>query len=167
MEDGNRQRKSSRVWRTAAIVFGVSAVAAVLLLLNRHLPRPANRVSLNPDRIVAYYFHRTTRYPTCERIESYAREAIESAFTQQLTDGRLQWQSVDYEAPDNERYATDYKLTASCMVLVRMRENQPVEWRSVPEVWNHVGDKSSLINVVQRNVREFLDYIEAPGACCM
>ncbi len=167
MEDGNRERKPSRVWWPTAIVLGVCAVAAVLFLLNRHLPRPAHRASLNPDRIVAYYFHRTTRNPTCERIESYAREAVESAFTRQLTDGRLQWQSVDYEAPDNEHYAADYKLTASCIVLVRMRGNQPVEWRSVPGVWNHVGDKSSLINLVQRNVREFLDYIEVPGACCM
>ena len=101
-----------------------------------------------------------------QAIESNANEAIESGFPEQLKDGRLEWRSVNYEEPGNEHYATDYKIAAPCLVLVRMKSGKAVEWRSLPEVWELVSDKPAFVQLVQRNVQEFLDYIAIPGACC-
>jgi hypothetical protein len=118
------------------------------------------------QRIVAYYFHRTERPKACVGTESSIREAIALGFPGHLKDGRLEWYSVNYEEPGNEHYATDYKIAAPCLVLVRMKLGTPVEWRSLPEVSELVGDQSKLVQLVQRNVQEFLDYIAIQGACC-
>jgi hypothetical protein len=118
------------------------------------------------QRIAVYYFHRTERPETCISAELSIKDAIASGFPEQLKDGRLEWHSVNYEEPCNEHYAADYKITAPCLVLARMKLGTAVEWRSLPEVSELVGDKSKLTQLVQRNVQEFLDYIAIPGGCC-
>ena len=126
----------------------------------------APAASLRSERIVAYYFHKNERPPTCARVEGSAREALEAGFSEQLKDGRLEWRVVNYEETGNEHLATDYKLVVPCIVLVRMRGNTSVGWRSLPEVWSLVEDKPAFAKLLQRNVQEFLDYVAIPAGCC-
>ena len=118
------------------------------------------------ERIVAYYFHKNERPSTCANIEAYVREAVETSFSEQLKNGRLEWRVVNYEEAGNEHFAADYKLAAPCVVLVRIRGDTSVEWRSLPEVWKLAEDRPALARLVQQNVQEFLDYVAIPGACC-
>jgi hypothetical protein len=126
----------------------------------------ASAVSSRANRIVVYYFHGNVRCPTCECIEAYTKEAIEAGFPEPLGDGRLEWRTVSYEQPGNEHFQADYQLAAPCVVLVRMQGAKQTEWRSLPEVWQHVTDKPAFTQLVQTNVREFLDYLATPAACC-
>ena len=166
METGNPPTITSRIARRTAFTMAVCAIAAGSFLLGRNMDKPGACVCQGSDCIVAYYFHRTGRCPTCQRIEALAQETLESAFAAQLKDGRLQWQTVDYEAADNVRYRDEYKIQGPCLVLARLRSGKPVEWRSLPEVWEYVGDRRAFVKFVQGNVREFLDYIQIPGNCC-
>jgi hypothetical protein len=181
MENENRPVPTGKAspLKVVAVVACVLAAGAVMALTGQHRPRPcgccpqfmettpSGPASLpRVERIVAYYFHRQARCPICVSIESNAKEAIESGFPKQLKDGRLEWRSVNYEESGNEQYATDYKIAAPCLVLARMKCGETVEWRNLSEVQELVGDKSALIQVVQRNVQEFLDYIAISGACC-
>ena len=118
------------------------------------------------ERIVAYYFHKNERSPRCARVEASTRAALEAGFSEELKDGRLEWRVVNYEETGNEHFAADYNLTAPCVVLVRMKDNTSVEWRSLPEVWARVEDQPALARLLQWNVQEFLDYVAIPGACC-
>jgi hypothetical protein len=181
VEDENQRVRVGKVAprKVAVLVAGVLAVGAVIALTGQNSPRPrgclpqvAGKTPAGPasppraERIVACYFHRAARCPNCLRIEASVREAVELGFSEQVNDGRLEWRSVSYEEPGNEHYATDYKLTAPCLVLARMKGDKAAEWRSLPEVWELASDKPALIRLVQRNVQEFLDYIAMPGACC-
>jgi hypothetical protein len=162
---------------TAAALSFVAAGIVALAITGLHRPQTsveaAQRQSvIEPNsspcaqQIVVYYFHRQERPATCVSVEFNAKEAIALGFPGQLKDGRLEWRSVNYEERGNEQYATDYKITLPCLVLVRMKCGKAVEWRSLPEVWELVRDKSALVQLVQRNVQEFLDYIAISGACC-
>ena len=181
MENDNQPEKASKASsiKVAALVLCVVAAGAVMALTGQNGPKrcgclpmsseeTATQGAASPraERIVAYYFHRKARCPTCVSIESNAKQAVESGFREQLKDGRLEWRSVNYEESDNEHYATDYKIAAPCLVLVRMKGGKAVEWRVLSEVWQLAGDKSALVQLVQKNVREFLDYIAIPAACC-
>lgn len=156
----------------AALLLAAAGIGALAvkgwhcpLASNDAAPQEANSCPCT-QRIAAYYFHRTERPETCISAELSIKDAIASQFPEQLKDGRLEWYSVNYEEPGNEHYAADYKLTTPCLVLVRMKLGAAVEWRSLPEIRELVGDKSKLIQLVQRNVQEFLDYIAIPGGCC-
>ena len=69
------------------------------------------------SKVVAYYFHRELRCPTCLSIEKQARAAIESNYRQELDSGKLQWHALNIEEPGNEHYETDFELESSSLIL--------------------------------------------------
>lgn len=108
------------------------------------------------DGVVVYYLHSNFRCDTCRTIEAYAKEAVESGFADELQAGTIQWRVVNYESPGNERFATDYETVAPNVVLVKFKDGKQVEWKGLPEVWEHTGDKSAFLDFVQSSLRDFL-----------
>jgi hypothetical protein len=109
------------------------------------------------DGLVAYYFHGETRCPTCRSIEAYAHEAIETGFANELTSGHIKWEVVNYEAPANEHFATDYEIVAPSIVLVRTTDGEATDWRNLSRVWDLVGEKEAFVEYVQAEAREMLN----------
>jgi hypothetical protein len=107
------------------------------------------------DGVMVYYFHGKTRCPTCESIEAYAHEAVESGFAEQLKNKQIVWQVINYETSGNEHFATDYEVAAPIVVLAMFKDGNQVKWKGLPEVWEHVGDKPAFFDFVQKNLREF------------
>jgi len=117
---------------------------------------PGNPPAGSRDGITVYYFHGNTRCPTCKEIEAYTYEALQSGFAADLNSGKIAWQILNYEAPANKRFVTEYKIAAPTVVLVESAAGQQVRWRGLPEVWEHVGDKPKFVTYIQTNVREFM-----------
>jgi hypothetical protein len=113
--------------------------------------------------VMVYYLHGNTRCPTCRAIEAYAREAVESGFADQLKSGQIRWRALNYEASGNEHFATDYEVVAPNVVLVKFKDGKQVQWKGLPEVWEHVGDKAAFIEFVQRSINEFLQEKQEKG----
>jgi len=141
------------------------AITMLVLVLKETKPSPAStssppaaeKAATSPGlKLIACYMHGKVRCPTCMSIEAYAKEAVETGFGDDLKGGQIQWRIVNYEEPGNEHFATDYKLAAPCVVLVRMRHGNQVAWKSLPEVWELVGDKPEFLKFVQKNIRELL-----------
>ena len=141
------------------------AVAVVTIVVGQVRQEPNENTSaetsvaaeLPADGLVAYYFHGETRCPTCRHIEAYAHEAIETGFADELTSGQVKWQVVNYEAPANEHFATDYEIVAPTVVLVRTSHGEPTDWRNLSRVWNLVGEKEAFVEYVQSEAREMLN----------
>lgn len=106
--------------------------------------------------IKVYYMHGNTRCPTCRTIEAYAKEAVESGFGQELQSGQIEWQVINYESPGNEHYALDYQVVAPIVVLAKYEGGKQLAWKGLPEVWEHVSDKSAFVGFVQTELRNFM-----------
>jgi hypothetical protein len=109
------------------------------------------------QKIIAYYFHTTYRCPTCQRIEAYSREAIESGFAAEMKAGRLELCIVNYEFPENQHFAQDYKLFTKSLVLVRMKDTKQVEWTNLSRIWELTGEHDAFLRYVQGEVRGYLE----------
>ncbi len=107
------------------------------------------------DGVRVYYLHGNIRCPTCRTIEAYTKEAVETAFAEELRSGKIAWEVVNYDRPENRHYQTDYEVVAPTVVLVKWREGQPVDWRNLNEVWEYVNDKPAFLAFVQGRLREF------------
>jgi len=118
---------------------------------NTGTPTPAVQ-----DGVKVYYLHGNTRCPTCRSIEAYAQEAVQTGFADELKSGKLNWQVINYELSGNEHFATDYEVVAPNVVLTMFKDGKQVKWKGLPEVWEHVGDKSAFTAFVQTSLREFL-----------
>ncbi len=116
---------------------------------------PAN-APLPAEGLIAYYFHGEIRCPTCKKIESYAHEAIQTGFSEELNSGKLTWRVLNYELPANTHFATEYEIAAPTIVLVCASHGQPEDWRNLTRVWELVGDKDAFVKYVQEQTRELL-----------
>jgi hypothetical protein len=120
---------------------------------------PADTTAV-PHRVLAYYFHTTYRCASCRKIEAYAREAIETGFSDALSDGRLVWQVVNVETKGNEHFVEDYRLYTKSVVLVDQRSGREDEWKNLEMVWQLLGNKQKFMDYVQTETRDYL--VEKP-----
>ena len=51
------------------------------------------------DKVVAIYFHGTTRCETCKAIEAFTREALGSGFDEEIKNGKLELRAVNVDEP--------------------------------------------------------------------
>ena len=140
-----------------ALLMFVATSIAVLVAKSLRPPTP-NAVTLNQrDRLIVCYFHGTAICPACKNIGDYAFEAVTAGFMPEIADGRIEWEKLNFERPENRQFAKDFGLVAPCVVLVEMRGGVRKRWKSLPEVWELVGDKPTFIAFIQQEVRAFLD----------
>ncbi len=112
--------------------------------------------SVHPHRVIAYYFHTTYRCASCRAIEAYSLEAIESAFADQLKDGRMLWKVVNVEVKGNEHFVKDYSLYTKSLVLVNEVRGKPAEWKNLEKVWQLLQDKDKFLRYVRDEARAYL-----------
>ena len=118
--------------------------------------KPAEAKPGSGRKLIAYYLHGQVRCVTCNDIEKTAQETVESGFTKELQSGRIEWRTVNYEEPGNEHFAKEFKLAAPCVVLASMRDGKQQNWKSLPEVWELIGDKPAFRTFIEKSVREEL-----------
>ncbi len=150
------------VFTISLFVFVAASIVVLMLKGLRQRPQSAadtegrNMTLALQDGVMIFYLHGNTRCPTCRAIETYAHEAVESGFAEQLKSQQIQWQVINYEAPGNEHYATDYEVVAPNVVLVMFKDGKQMKWKGLPEVWEHVGDKKTFVEFVQKSINDFI-----------
>lgn len=110
----------------------------------------------SPELIV-YYFSQGKECVTCDRIESYTREALETHFADELTSGEITWLAVDVDEPKNEHFVTEYELYTKSVVLVRMEDGRQVRWKNLADVWDLVSDQPAFTEYVRKQVQDYLN----------
>jgi len=119
---------------------------------------PENTPATVPaHKVVAYYFHGTSRCKTCLTIERYAEETLKERFADALTHGELEFHSVNTEEQGNERFVSEYGLVTSSLVLVDVHDGSTREWANLEKVWELVGDEAAFKQYVFEQAREYLE----------
>jgi len=109
-----------------------------------------------PDGVLAVYFHRTKRCDSCRTMESVARRTVEKDFAGPSAEGRLGWRTVNLDAPGNGRFADDYNLAASSVVLIEVKGGKPGRWKSLDRAWDFLEKEDSLAEFYRKEVGAFL-----------
>jgi len=119
-------------------------------------PDAASTAETAADGLVVYYFHSTTRCPTCESIESQAKDTVQKDFASQLTSGAVVWKVLNYERPANTQLAKKFEIQMPVVVLARMKAGQVEDWKRLDEVWALVGDKPAFAKYVRGQITQML-----------
>jgi hypothetical protein len=114
------------------------------------------------DGLVVYYFHSTTRCPTCESIESQAKATVQKDFASQLTSGTVVWKILNYERPANAQLAKKFEIQMPVVVLAKMKAGQVEGWKRLDEVWALVGDKPAFAKYVREQIAQMLGPAKVP-----
>jgi len=112
---------------------------------------------LPEHRVVAMYFHRTQRCPTCKRISEYIEEAIQTGFAKELKGNTVSFHLIDYQDRKNANFTRAYKIEAPTLVLADVHQGKVTTWKPMPLVWSLVAKKKDFLKYVQGGVRGYLE----------
>ena len=112
------------------------------------------------SKVVAYYFHDTTRCYTCRKIEALSHDVVISDFSPQLKTDQLEWQSVNVEQPGNEHLFDDYKLVSWSLVLVTYKNGRQTEYKNLTDVWTLANNEPAFRSYVKSGIQAALEKVQ-------
>jgi thiol-disulfide isomerase/thioredoxin len=130
-------------------------LASLAVAVLASLAQPAFAADAPSDRVVAMYFHRTVRCPTCQKMGSYTEEAMKTGFAQQIKDGTVQFHFVNFQDENNSALTKGYKVSGPTLIVAKIAGNKVAEYKNLTEMWTKVRDKQAFLDYVQSNVKDY------------
>lgn len=129
------------------IVF-VASIAATI-------PNAALAAEAPADRVIAMYFHRTERCPTCQTMGKYAEEAVKKGFAKEVKAGTVAFYYIDYQNRKNASLKKGYKITDPALIVAKIVGNKVKEFKDLEDIWTKVDDKEAFLKYVRENVTAY------------
>lgn len=107
------------------------------------------------DRVVAMYFHRTKRCPTCLKMGSYSEEAVKKGLAKQVKAGSVEFHYIDFQNKKNAALTKAYKITGPALIVAKVKANKVKEYKALKEIWTKVGKKPEFIKYVLDNIQAY------------
>ncbi len=108
-------------------------------------------------QLVVYYFHGDVRCMTCHKLESYAKEALDTYFAGEMSSNDIVWQVVNVDKPENHHFIQDYKLVTKSVVISETLTGREIKWKNLEQIWQLVRDKESYLNYIRDSILTFLE----------
>jgi len=117
----------------------------------------ADKPAAEPShQVIACYFHRTNRCPTCRRISAYIEESVNTGFASQVREGSVKMVMIDFQDPRNEQYTQAYGIAGPTLVLMDVQDGKVKSWKPAPRVWSLVAQKDAFFQYVQGEIQSYL-----------
>ncbi|MCE5249753.1 nitrophenyl compound nitroreductase subunit ArsF family protein [bacterium] len=143
--------------RNAADTTGAEEAAANSPAQASNETGSGNPVAPDANVDVVYYFMTAQRCPSCMKIESFTRDAVQENFEDALKNHRLIWRMLAVDTPENNHFVKEYQLYTKSVVLVKIRKGKEVEWKNLEQVWNLLGDEKAFKSYITDEVRTFIE----------
>jgi thiol-disulfide isomerase/thioredoxin len=111
--------------------------------------------SSNDDRVVACYFHRTERCPTCRKISRFIEGAVRERFADETKSGSVGVTMIDYQAEENQRLAEDYEITGPTLIIMEIVDGEVKRYKRAPKVWALVGNQEKFFDYIEKEIRGY------------
>ncbi len=120
-----------------------------------------NAISASPDsdavdagnaKVTVYYFHRTYRCYTCLNIEKMAHETLQKTYPQELTNGTIRWQPVDYM--QNVTLAQQFEVDFPTLVVAVNDKGKVSSFRRLDDTWDLKNDPKAFNEMLVGAVNE-------------
>jgi hypothetical protein len=108
-------------------------------------------------QVIACYFHRTVRCPTCKKISAYIDESVNTGFVSQVKDGSVKMMMIDFQDAKNQKYTQAYKISGPTLVIMDVQDGKVTSWKPAPKVWSLVANKPDFFKYVQGEVKAYLE----------
>lgn len=160
------KKETLRIWTARLLIgFVVFTVGFSAGRKSATLPEPVAAVPetamSDAGYVRIYAAHMTFRCAECTQIEWLTRELLQQEFAQELEDGKLVLQTVDYMR--DAAFARRYNISSSTVVVARMNGEEEVDFQRLDEVWTKVHNREEFFTYVRTAIRKSLDAIDQGG----
>ncbi|HNW25500.1 MAG TPA: nitrophenyl compound nitroreductase subunit ArsF family protein [Candidatus Gastranaerophilaceae bacterium] len=101
------------------------------------------------DKVNVYYFYGKPRCVTCQKIENYTKQAVES-----MKDKDVNYKSIDMEKSENSSMVKKYNLFTKSVVISKTK-NGKEQWKNLDKVWLKVGNEQDFKNYIITETKIF------------
>ena len=109
------------------------------------------------NQLIVYYFHGDQRCPTCHKLETYAKEALDAYFADEIASKKIVWRVVNVDRTENSHFVQDYKLVTKSVVLSEVANGKEVGWKNLDQIWQKVRDKDSYLQYIRESILNGLE----------
>ena len=115
-----------------------------------------SQATVTEEKTIVYYFHGNMRCRTCNKIETYTKEAINTGFAGELAKGLLEIRVINTDKSENEHFIKDFQLTNRSIVLARNEEDKPKKWKNLDRIWLLVRKKEAFQSYIREEIQIFM-----------
>ena len=112
------------------------------------------------SRVIAYYFHGTSRCASCYKLEKYSREAVETNFKEAVVAGKLEFRVINVEDKGKEYYADYYQLYTKTLILSLVKDGREVKWKNLNKIWEYVDNKEGFLVYANGEIADLLKEVK-------
>lgn len=106
--------------------------------------------------VSVYYFHGTVRCTACINVEFYTSEVLETYFSNELQNGRLQFVTFNTDELQNQHYIKDFQLVSNSLVLAHYKGNKLIKYKNLADVWEYERNKEKCLSYIKTEIEQFL-----------
>ncbi|WP_144059647.1 nitrophenyl compound nitroreductase subunit ArsF family protein [Rhodopirellula sallentina] len=116
-----------------------------------------------PNQVIAVYFHRTQRCPTCKRIGTLTQQAVTKKYAAELRTKSVEVRLIDFEDEKNSHLTNYYKIKSPTLILLDVKDGKVTRWKAMPKVWQLIGRPDMFEDYVQQGVKSYLSETPTPN----
>lgn len=109
----------------------------------------------NVDKIEVVYFYGSRRCFSCQTIEKYAKETVEEYFQKEIENGKITFESVNVELPQNRDITNKYKSRGSSIFINIIRDEKDNIAEDVA-VWRLVNNEQKFKEYLKNKIETIL-----------
>lgn len=115
-----------------------------------------NATTTDTTLVTVYYFHRTIRCPSCEKIELLTKMSVDERFGYELSVGEMLWRTVNIDEPQNKHFEDAYRLQTQSVVVSETSGGKEIRWKNLDKVWDLLGDEATFMHYIQEETAALL-----------
>lgn len=116
----------------------------------------ANTKEVNIDKLEIYHFHGTNQCYSCKTVGAYAEETITTYFADELKSGKIVFDHINGDLPENRELVVKYGVTGSSLWLGTYSEDGKFKAEENVNVWYKIKDKEDYMNYLKGIIEQKL-----------
>jgi frataxin-like iron-binding protein CyaY len=146
-------------WFVTILVLIISSSALIIsgCMANTDT-KPASYTDVNGSsiqKIEVIHFHATQQCISCVMLGQYAEETVNTYFSKELESGKITFDHINYDLPQNNGLVVKYGVTGSSLWLGVYDENGFHKEENI-NVWYKLNNKQDFMNYLTEHIEKRL-----------
>ncbi|GEM_PF-2274001 len=108
-------------------------------------------------QVIAYYFHRTMRCPTCRAIEANTEKVIRNVYADQIADERVIWMPFNLDQQLGKEMEKEFQVSGSTLVIAQMKDGKCASYKKLEDVWDVYDNPEKLEKYLTDEINQMLN----------
>ncbi|MCK5698554.1 MAG: hypothetical protein KAH93_01815 [Candidatus Aenigmarchaeota archaeon] len=109
------------------------------------------------QKIEVFHFHRTQQCYSCKTVGAYAEETVKTYFSDELNSGKIVFEHINAELPENKERTTKYGATGSSLWIGVYMADGSFSKEENTNVWYKIKDKQDYMNYLKQVLDQKLE----------